>query len=207
MFPFDASPYSYFTGDCGYLSPTKAADVSPSPYANYFNATNTRAAVQGDPTAFQPQTATVFQPAFNVRLLTDKAGNAINTTSSTITVSAKLIKPSKQSADTCVSKYSPTGYLPMALKDWPTALYGATLPAGASAGANFVSQAGTEFDPGMPFGTYCLCFNDGGSYYMYKGTGLSNVPDQKGYDNVAPNGRSSTLNLSPAQAQWSSSCA
>ncbi|MDA0166446.1 carboxypeptidase-like regulatory domain-containing protein [Solirubrobacter ginsenosidimutans] len=189
LFPYYNSPYSYFTGDCGYMSPTKAS----SGFSTYFTTVNALAAVQGDPTVFQPQQATVFQPALNVRLLKDSKGTALSTTTttSTIQVYAKLVKPSG-STDTCVSAYST--YFPLALKDWPTATYGPK-PAGANATTNFVAQNVTAFDAGLPFGTYTLCFLD--QTYTTKKT---YTPSD--YVNTAPSGRASTLELSPTTGNW-----
>jgi hypothetical protein len=188
LFPFDKSPYLYFTGDCAYLSPTKVNAAN----ATYFTALNTKAAVQGDPTAFQPQPATVFQPAVNVRLLKDANGTAMTTTSTKIKVYAKLIKPAAASTDTCVSDYA---RYELTLKDWPSATYGA-VPNLATDTENFVSQksTGTEFDAGLPFGSYTLCFLD--TNYSKSYTYAT------AYDNTSPGGRPNTLELSPAKSAW-----
>ena len=61
LFPFTTA-YSYFTGTCAIQSPVKVG------LTNYFSTTNTAAAVIGDPTKPQPQVATVYQPALNLRI-------------------------------------------------------------------------------------------------------------------------------------------
>jgi type II secretory pathway pseudopilin PulG len=180
LFPYYNSPYSYFTGDCIYMSPTKASGG----YSTYFTTVNTLAAVQGDPTVFQPQGATVFQPALNIRVVKNAAGTTLNATSTTIKVFMKLNKPAG-STDTCVSAYTPASGpgLQLALKDWPTA-YG-SLPAGANpAKFNFVSQNVTGFDAGMPFGTYALCLEDGAKKWTTS------------YNNTKPDGQTNTVEIS-----------
>jgi hypothetical protein len=186
LFPYYNSPYSFFTGDCGYMSPTKASGG----YSTYFSAINKNAAVQGDPTVYQPQAAKVFQPALNIRLMKDSKGTALAATTSTIKVFAKLTKPTG-STDTCDSEY--LDYFPLELKDWPATTYGATLPSGANAKFNFVSQSVTGFDPGLPFGKYTLCFLD----QTYSGSGNRKTATTT-YDNTNPNGQTSTIELTPS---------
>jgi hypothetical protein len=181
LFPYYNSPYSYFTGDCIYMSPTKAA----TGYSTYFTTINTLAAVQGDPTVFQPQGATVFQPALNLRIARDSAGTAINAATTTMKVYVKLTKPSG-STDTCVSDYS-NAWIPLALKDWPAA-YG-TRPGGSSAIFNFAWQNTAGYDAGMPFGTYAVCIVDTARTKRSTTT----------YDNTKPSGPTSTPTGSTTQ--------
>jgi type II secretory pathway pseudopilin PulG len=183
LFPYYKSPYNFFTGDCAYMSPTKAS----TGYATYFTTINTQSAVQGDPTVFQPQNATVFQPALNIRIAKDSANKAVNATSaSRFTVTMTLNKPS---GETCTSAYSTASNVPLTVKDWP---YG-TLPAGATGTTNFVSQNVAGFDAGLPFGNYALCVSDSQTGKKYAAP----------YDNTIPSGRANTLEISSG---WGSSC-
>jgi hypothetical protein len=202
LFPFKDSPYSWFTGKCGYESPIKASGF----YSTYFTALNPKAAVQGDPDApIQPQQATVFQPAFNLRVLRDSSGAM--TAASRVNVFVTLQKPASVT-DSCTD-FQRTQ---MALKDWPTATYGATLPTGASGSTNFVAQNVTGFDAGMPFGTYMICLQDTNrSPNRYWKTDPAANPIKPHYDNTGPSGPISgapavprTVELSPATG-WSSS--
>ncbi|HEY6886847.1 MAG TPA: carboxypeptidase-like regulatory domain-containing protein [Solirubrobacter sp.] len=183
LFPYYNSPYSYFTGDCGYMSPTK---VAPPTYATYFTTINTLAAVQGDPTVFQPQQAVVFQPAVNLRMVRDNSG-ALSAASTTLKVYMKLTKPSA-SSDTCVSAYST--WFPMVLKTWPAA-YG-TRPTGATGDYNFVWQSTTGYDAGLPFGTYQVCLVDTNKS---KRTGIT-------YDNTKTS--AATSEVPASSATWTS---
>jgi type II secretory pathway pseudopilin PulG len=152
LFPYANSPYSLFTGDCPYMSPTKASGSYPT----YFTTVNPNAAVQGDPTVGQLQLATVFQPAVNIRLAKDKDGTAITTTNANrFKVYMTLVNPG---SDSCNSEYSTPSKVPMTFKDWPAA-YGSR-PAGSTGTTNFVSQNVTGFDAGLPFGNYTLCVYD-----------------------------------------------
>jgi type II secretory pathway pseudopilin PulG len=186
LFPFRASPYSFFTGKCAYESPVTSV-------GDYFtNATtgNPGAAVQGDPDALkQPQEATVYQPAFNVRVAYDSRQNA-NPPNSQVTATVTL---NNVGSDTCTDVQG----VAMQFMDYPASGWG-TAPA-APANKNFLSQAGTDFDPGMPFGTYTICLYDSngrnGRKY-YKTT----------YDNTSPSGRSTTLEIPNKSDTWVSSC-
>ena len=51
LFPYFHSPYSFFTGDCAYMSPTKASTTYPT----YFSTINANAAEQGDPPCSSPR--------------------------------------------------------------------------------------------------------------------------------------------------------
>jgi type II secretory pathway pseudopilin PulG len=189
LFPFKDSPYSWFTGKCGYESPVKASGA----YSTYFTAINPKAAVQGNPDApVKPQPATVFQPAFNLRVLRDYTGTMSG--SSAVSVYATLIKPASIT-DSCTEPK-----LQMSLKTWPAA-YGTTLPNGATGSSNFVVQNTTAFDAGMPFGTYTICLLD---------TKNSKRSFTTTYDNTGPSGPMSgtpavtkTVELAPASGSWS----
>jgi prepilin-type N-terminal cleavage/methylation domain-containing protein len=181
LFPYYNSPYSLFTGDCAYMSPTKASATYPT----YFSTINNRAAVQGNPTVSQPQNATVFQPALNIRIWKDSSGTVITTTDpSRFKVYVKLKKPSG-STDTCSSEYAVAANVPLTVKDWPVA-YG-TRPTGSNGTTNFVSRNVTGFDAGLPFGTYALCVVDMTKSQKYA----------VDYANTDPSGRTaSTLEVS-----------
>jgi type II secretory pathway pseudopilin PulG len=192
LFPFKDSPYSWFTGKCGYESPIKASGG----YSDYFTAFNPKAAVQGDPDApIQPQQATVFQPAFNLRVLRDSQG--LMTAASRVNVYVWLVKPG-----TITDSCSDLQKAPMVLKAWP-ATYGATLPAGATGSTNFVAQNTTAFDAGMPFGTYQICLEDTVKGKTYKTNGTT----RPHYDNTGPSGPTAsgatkTVELAPGTSSW-----
>ena len=185
VYPFD-SAYSYFAGACAYESPTKASASVP----DYFNTTNALAAVKGDPEAFQPQSATVFQPALNLRVRAASANNAPTNFDATTTKLELFMTLPPASGDTCTDITN----LKMKLATWPTATWG-TQPAGATAATGFVWQTGasTEFDPGLPFGTYALCLRDNISatatpnYRYWTST----------YNNTSPSGRAATMEIPP----------
>jgi type II secretory pathway pseudopilin PulG len=188
LFPFRTTLYSYFTGTCAYESPVKWA-------ADYFNNATTgnpAAAIKGDPDAFQPQPATVYQPAFNARVRWDARGNE---NPSQVTASVTL---NRVGSDTCTDLQN----VQMKLATYPASGWG-TAPT-APANRNFLSQIdpldATSFDPGMPFGTYTICLYDpnGRSGRKYWSTT---------YDNTSASGRATTLELPPTSGTtWGSAC-
>jgi type II secretory pathway pseudopilin PulG len=194
LFPNAGNSYQFFTGTCRYASPNAyTANV------NYFNAitganpgVNPAAALLGDPAQPQPQTATVREPPFNIRIMRrSKTSPDTTFADSEIYVFARLQKPTTgvYATDTCVEPV-----VRMVTKPWP----GGTLPAGwgtaprtsGIAGTNnhWVVQETTAFDPGMPFGTYKLCVYDvAASRY-----GTTTIPD---YDNTTPNGNTASTDI------------
>lgn len=178
LFPFKAG-YSFYTGTCRTENPVAVGQKDFFSEANY-----KAASVIGDPNTFQPQGATVFQPAFNVRVKGDYSGSAANVTAGKVKVTVFL-----QPVDgTSCSDYQGTALTPMT---WPTA-FGST-PTGATATTGFLSSSATEFDPGMPFGKYKFCLYDTTSARWW---GPSAV-----YDNTAPTGQANTLEL-PNTTSW-----
>ncbi|MDA0140505.1 carboxypeptidase-like regulatory domain-containing protein [Solirubrobacter sp. CPCC 204708] len=194
LFPFESS-YAFFAGACVYQSPTKA---NPTLNQNYFETTNPAAVVKGDPAAFQPQSATVYQPALNLRV---RAGSSTNTPPATFDAAAsqlelKLTLPAP-SGDSCTDITNMT----MRLASWPTAVWGEqpTTPAGMTAtGYVWQPSATGEFDPGMPFGVYRLCLRDGAtSPSRWWANGTASAPVAPTYDNTNPSGRADTMEIPP----------
>ncbi|MDA0173665.1 carboxypeptidase-like regulatory domain-containing protein [Solirubrobacter taibaiensis] len=158
LFPFTTA-YSYFTGTCAIQSPVKVG------LTNYFSTTNTAAAVIGDPAKPQPQVATVYQPAVNLRLRATASSSSASVDASNVKVFFYL---QKVGADSC-DDFQGTQ---MGVKTWPGGTWGSTLPSpvAATATRNWVVQNSTDFDPGLPFGTYKVCLNDSGSWWTTDGT-------------------------------------
>ncbi len=173
------------------MSPVLASPLTPPPYTEYFNAVNPLAKVLGDPAVVQPQTATVFQPALNLRVQYRSSGLVPTTAQlANMSVYMTLQQPSGEvcsDPDVGVRRQ-------MALKDWPTTLWG-SIPTPAT---NYVSQPGTAFDPGLPFGIYDVCLQDlNGTDKWHKTT----------YDNTSPDGRTTVLAIpttnSTSSSTWS----
>jgi type II secretory pathway pseudopilin PulG len=136
VYPF-TSGYSFFTGKCAMQSPVKVG------LTHYFSQTNPGAVVIADASKLPAQlTATVYEPALNVRV------NSSSDLSGSYTVTAYL---QPNGTDTCAED---SAAIPLSLKTWPSG-WGA---APNNNTHNWVSQAGTDFDPGLPFGQYIICF-------------------------------------------------
>jgi hypothetical protein len=140
VFPF-TSGYSFFTGGCVIQSPVKVG------LKDYFSDTNPAAVVLADATKLPAQqTATVFQPALNLR---------INTNSDLSGSSSYHVYPYLQNVgtDSC-PEFQGTPELD--IKTWPGTGWGSA-PANTR---NWIVQAGTAFDPGLPFGKYKICLHN-----------------------------------------------
>jgi hypothetical protein len=146
LYPFNTSPYSFFTGACLYEIPTTYSSTGDAVYYSTYAA----ALLLADPTVTKP--VTVVQPPFNLRIASAAAGSTTVPTNTNETIYATLQKPSSASSDTCAE---PT--VQMALMDWPGGTWGNN-PGGGTSG--WVSQSTGTFDPGMPFGKYTVCVRD-----------------------------------------------
>jgi type II secretory pathway pseudopilin PulG len=172
LFPFAENSYAIFSGACGYASP----DTYKPANTNYFTQTNPAATLLADPAQFQPQPVGVRQPPFNVRIMRGRTTTAF--ADGDVTVYAQLQKPST-STDPC-----PQPIYTLTTKPWPGGAWGSaprTSPDTATTATNgnhFVSQVGTDFDPGMPFGRYKICLRHSGRGKMMTGD----------YDNTSPDG-------------------
>jgi prepilin-type N-terminal cleavage/methylation domain-containing protein len=192
LFPFKAG-YSLYAGSCTTENPVAVGQN------NFFSDANYKAAsVIGDPNTFQPQPATVFEPAFNVRVKSDYYGNSA-------TGKVRIFVWLQDVAGSACSDYqSTTSTNPpnasdlattLTAADWPSALN--PLPSGANGTTGWVSSQASQFDPGMPFGTYKLC--------VYDTTAKRWWNTVTTYNNTSPTGRATTLELGSAtQSQWSS---
>jgi hypothetical protein len=180
LFPFDTA-YSYFTGRCAYQSPVKTTNP------DYFSDINQAAAVVGDPDAFQPQPDTVYQPSFNIRIRSNYANRSAppaDFDASALEVYATL---QPIGSDPCVDIKN----LRLATRDWPSTWGTAPI---STATKNWVSQTGTDFDPGMPFGTYTICIRDAASSTRRYWTTT--------YNNTSPNGQATTVQMPPSSSGW-----
>lgn len=188
-FPF-GSAYSFFTGPCGIQSPVKTGNP------NYFSTTNTAATILGDPDSVQkPQLATVFQPALNLRVRANSTSSNSNLdVSSSMTIYAYL-----QAVGTETCSEFPRQKL--AAKTWPTTGWGSNPTGDANRTRNWVVQDSTTFDPGLPFGTYKICLQDGSKSWS--------TTSGNHYDNTKPAKTGSTLGgtveIPPSGASWSNS--
>jgi|tagenome__1003787_1003787.scaffolds.fasta_scaffold20975833_3 type II secretory pathway pseudopilin PulG len=171
LFPYPASPYGFFTGECQYQSPAKLG------LTNYFSTINPGASITADPTK-PNQPAYVYQPPLNLQILRNSAGTTF--TAGSIDVYFTLVKPAAFSTDTCtdeVFKYT--------VMDYPATGWG-TRP---SSFTGYVSQDKNTFDPGLPFGTYSVCLRDTANN---KGVAVAGT-----YDNTKAAAQSlTTINLS-----------
>ncbi len=139
LFPFKSTSYGFFTGSCAYQSPDKYT-------ASYFG--TYPGSLLMDPTLPPPQTVTVLQPPFNLRITNNSSGAS----TANVAVYAKLKKPLV--TDTCAEPQ-----VLMAVTNWPSPV-GTWGNAPGTVTAGWVDQAGTGFDPGMPFGKYDICVKD-----------------------------------------------
>jgi Tfp pilus assembly protein PilV len=193
LFPFAENDYSVFTGMCKYASPdTYTAN------RNYYTQTNTLAALKADPAQSQPQPVTLRQPPLNVRVLRNQSGSN-GWADGTVVVYAQLQKPAG-SSDSCDEPI-----FTLTTKPWPVSGWGSAPRTSAGTGTNnhnhWVSQVGTDFDPGLPFGVYEFCLRDTAANRGVKWTGgtMNGL-----YDNTAPDGNTGTgLDISMSSG-WSS---
>lgn len=176
LFPFNAA-YSFFAGKCVTESPVTVGNK------DYFTQTNKAAAVLGDPTVFQPQTATVYEPAFNIRIKADSTGTVTNAADK-VRAWVWLQNVGSESCDE-YRDYE------MTVMSWPGGTWGA---APVSNQANGYLSSATSFDPGMPFGSYKICLYDKDKKKWW---------GPKTYDNKNPNGQATTTEL-PDSVSWGS---
>jgi prepilin-type N-terminal cleavage/methylation domain-containing protein len=185
LFPFTTA-YSYFTGTCSIQSPVKVG------LTNYFSTTNTAAAVIGDPTKPQPQVATVYQPALNLRIRANYANrNPSSDTTVDATAMSVYVHLQNVGSETCAGFQGKE----LDVKNWPGGSWG-TSP--SSRDRNWIVQDGTDFDPGLPFGTYKVCLNDGTRWWSTGMDGTSN------YDNTKT-AQTTTVQIPPNNASWTTS--
>jgi hypothetical protein len=164
LFPFLSKRYGFFTGNCGYESPVNVGQ------ANYFATTNSAATVLATPGGTMPA-ARVFQPPVQIRVSNQSGGGA--PPAGRMEVHMTLQKPSDFSDDTCAEpKFT------MKTMAWPTTTW-TPVPAGAST-LGYASWSPTEFDPGLPFGTYSICVLDTSNNRTLRPAAA--------YDNTSPNG-------------------
>lgn len=186
VFPFTTA-YSFFTGTCAIQSPYNFD-------ADYFSKTNPAAAVIAD--ASKPtlqQTATVFQPSLNLRLrATSSNANTSESTSLDATSLKVFLYLQPVSGETCDS---PAGKYKIV--NWPTPTTGpwGTAPVSTKT-RNWVVQDSTDFDPGVPFGTYKVCLQDGTKWWSTGMNGSSH------YDATLP-ARTTTVELPPSNVKTS----
>ena len=147
-------------------------------WPNYFNTNggvNPAAAVLADPDIAN-QRATVRQPPFNIRVGATR--NSVTFSDANMVVYATLQKPNGTSTDTCAdAPYAPPSAL--VTRNWDTGRFGTRVLTNGSGDTHWVSQSGTTFDPGMPFGTYSICLRD---------TNLNRSVNLGNYDNTHPDG-------------------
>lgn len=174
LYPYYENSYTFFTGECGYAAP----DTYKPANTNYFTTTNPAAALLADPTMVQPQVVAVRQPPIAVRLTRKRSGTYTDGDTN-VRVFAQLQQPSA-STETC----DPPVY-ELTTKAWPSSWI--TNPPGGAAADHWLSQSGTDFDSGLPFGNYRLCALDSttSTTYgaMYGGTSNPTI-----YNNTSPDG-------------------
>ncbi len=178
LFPFATNSYSFFSGRCGWADPE---DYD----TNYFSATNPGAGLLADPNVVKD--VAVRQPPFNIRVTRRYQSSTF--TDGQVTVYARLQQPAESTEECLQPVYRLT------TKTWPGSTWGTRTNT-----THWVSQEGTAFDPGMPFGDYELC--------LVYGTRGSLVPGT--YNNKAPNGYAgSSVNnpftINQADGTWSTS--
>ena len=176
LFPFKDSPYALFTGNCAYESPDVADRTGNSAYWSTY-----AGQLQMDPTTSQPQSVSVLQPPFNIRVAGNPSGSLNN-----VNVYALLQKPTG-STDPCSELR-----FQLALKTWPTASWGNNPGTGTSGWV--MRNDAAILDPGMPYGTYNVCFQDGTKMYKLDG-----------YQNLKPGGNTPTKEI-PSTGWTSGTC-
>ena len=146
LYPFKLTKYAFFTGSCAYESP----DLSGNPANNNYFGTFPESTLLADPTVSQPQTATVRQPPFRLRITSNSNNTSFTTTN--LLVYAQLVRPAGQACS--------EPQVRMKFAGWPgTGVWGLTPPENAP-NTNWVVQNIAGFDPGMPFGDYTICLQD-----------------------------------------------
>jgi type II secretory pathway pseudopilin PulG len=143
---------------------------------NYFSATNPGAGLLADPNVVK--NVAVRQPPFNIRITRRYNGSSFN--DGDVTVYARLQKPDESTEDCAQPVYTLT------TTSWPSSGWG-TVRSG-----HWVSQERPGFEPGMPFGKYELCL-----MYGSRGSRVTTL-----YDNTVPNGQQTTVDISQANATW-----
>ena len=187
LFPYPASRYGFFTGECQYQSPPKLNAA----YNNYFTNTNPGASILADATK-PNQPVYVYQPPLNVRFA--RGYNNIAVVAGTLDVYLTLLKPTAFNSDSCaddVFKYT--------VADYPLTGWG-TRP-GAFTG--YVSQDPLVFDPGLPFGTYSICVVDKTIPASPRTLQYTTASASTQYDNTTPNGASALLTINTGTG-WTS---
>jgi prepilin-type N-terminal cleavage/methylation domain-containing protein len=191
LFPFAENSYTFFTGSCRYQAPdkvTQGTNTSPL-YPNYFTTgtggVNSAAAVLLDP-AIVTQTADVRQPPLNLRIASSRNNGSF--AEGDMVVVATLVKPSAYSTDTCSEpKFTLT------TKAWDSRF--GTNP--ASNTTHWVSQTGSTYDPGLPFGEYTFCLRD-----TVRGYGANIPAGTLTYNNELPDGQTSTTSINGNSLTW-----
>ena len=156
LFPFATNSYSFFSGRCGWADPE---DYN----SNYFSATNPGAGLLADPNLVKD--VAVRQPPFNIRVA--RRYGSTTFTDGQVTVYARLQQPEESTEECAQPVYRLT------TKAWPGGTWGTRTNT-----THWVSQEGTAFDPGMPFGEYQLCV-----VYGTRGSLVTTI-----YNNKTPNG-------------------
>jgi type II secretory pathway pseudopilin PulG len=199
LYPYYENSYTFFTGTCGYASP----DTYKPANTNYFSQTNTAAALLADPAKIQPQGVTVRQPPIAIRVKTKRGTTSSpNNTSGTysdgdtkLRVFAQLQQPSTSTEDCDEPVYE------LAPKAWPGGVWGTSAP-GSKPNDHWLSQLGTDFDPGLPFGKYKICVLDSTQTTRY-GAMYGGTTNPTLYDNTVPDGGAVT-ELDPVAWSWTS---
>ncbi|HEX6024353.1 MAG TPA: carboxypeptidase-like regulatory domain-containing protein [Solirubrobacter sp.] len=154
--------------------------ADPEDYnANYYSVTNPAAGLLADPDAVKD--VSVRQPPFNIRITRRYGGTSF--TDGQVTVYARLQQPDESTEECAQPVYQLT------TAAWPSSGWGSVKS------GHWVSQERPAFEPGMPFGKYELCL-----VYGTRGSLVSTL-----YDNTAPNGRQTTVDISQADSTWSTS--
>jgi type II secretory pathway pseudopilin PulG len=150
LFPYPATSYGFFTGQCAYQSPEKLG------LTNYFTNTNPGASLLADPTT--ASNVSVFQPP--VRIKVSKSSTGSQPAAGSVQIYFTPVKPSNFSTDTCTDDPFlmtimtwPSNWTPLPTSWTPT-------PYNTSGWATQISTPTQTFDPGLPFGDYSLCFVD-----------------------------------------------
>ena len=178
LFPFATNSYSFFSGRCGWADPE---DYN----ANYFSATNAAAGLLADPNVVKP--VSVRQPPFNIRVA--RRYQSASFTEGQVTVYARLQQPDESTEECAQPVYRLT------TKAWPGGTWGTR-----SNTTHWVSQEGTAFDPGMPFGDYQLCV-----VYGTRGSMVSTIYNNKGPNGYAPTTPNSPFLIDQQDPTWSTS--
>jgi type II secretory pathway pseudopilin PulG len=165
LYPYFENSYTFFTGECGYAAP----DFYKPANTNYFTGVNPAAALMADPVKAQPQAVTVRQPPLNIRIMRKRTSTTFN--DGDVKVFMQLQKPTSSSENCTPPVYELT------TKPYPTSGWGTRR--NSPDNNHWVSQVGSDFDPGLPFGKYKICLKDGTRTVIYGGAD---------YDNTSPDG-------------------